>query len=171
MKTINAYQKLKSFAGKLDIISTNLRTTTGIEQLKSAKDFFVSIQALKIPIALTSLAADFKKKSKEEKYRGTDSMFNTWSELLSSTIEHATFLEESADIYKNAIDMQISGIEFSEEAQEALNKGSEAMLKGILISIKDFACLAVAVDITEKFVIPSMTKEELKPEIEDVTLN
>ncbi|QQR50560.1 hypothetical protein IPF86_01415 [Candidatus Nomurabacteria bacterium] len=172
MKTINAYLKIKDFSNRLEVIDTALRTTSGLEQLRSARDLLISMESLNITTALKSIAEYFKKEStgNEEEIR---KMFEIWEKVLLNAVTSVEDLLSFSEGFKAAIDLQISvaGEVMEKSEKEILQKGSDHMIKGMKMYIETFECLPTAINIFDIFILPSMTKDDLQPEMEDVSLN
>lgn len=176
MKTINAFLKVKDFAKRMEIINSSIRTTSGVEQLKYAKDYFVCIENLKVPEALKALAQSFKKESELcIDIENVSGMFLNWSFVLEQRAEQIEELFPDIKTFKEAIGMYLDSCRvamsiYSDEDKKILKKGIDAMVRGVELFVEDLTCLDHPVYIFETFVMPRMDSQELKPEIEEIEL-
>lgn len=174
MKTINAYLNVKNFTRKMEIIETAIRTSKGVEQLNSIKDFLVTAETLSIAESLGEIAKCFKKESVENREEEFREMFNNWGMLISDKTEAATSILNLSDALKKIIQTQTAanGKMVKDKDLQSIKESNGYMLKGITIFIQDFKCLPVAVNIFETYVMPNMSVKELQPEVEtEINLN
>ena len=177
MKTINALENVKKFSNTVDKMNTSLRMANeeGIEQLQSAKDYFVNMERFKIPLSLETLGESFSKESKVA-MKGKEEipeMLKTWGEYsfaMSSCIKDVlpifddckTFIDNLIPYYQGA-----PKDKFFFEAEKAIPQ----MISLIKNDLENFSCLKKAVKYFETYILPKMSKEERMPEIEEPNLN
>lgn len=171
MKTIDAYVKLKLFLKRVEIIDTSLRVSIFTEKLKSSKDYFVSLEELKISTALKTLAECFKREALKKENKIYSNSFLFWSKGLFEKAEKFENLSPYLETFKEIIDTSVRGSNNLKENDTCICTCS--VIEGVKLYIEDDSNLKRPILMFELFVIQKMTQKELTPsiEFEEISLN
>ena len=177
MKTITAFNNLRNFSIKVDRMQASFRVEKkeDMQRLLIAKDYFVSMEELKIPISLGVLAKSFEQESQittkcEEEL---SEVFQTLSELsfeVSVSMEkllpffeyYQMIAETLMSLYQND-----PNYEFSIKSKKTI----DTMIALIKNDLKYMFFIKKAIIYFETYILSKMTKEELVPEFENINLN
>ena len=169
MKAINAYGNVKNFVQKVEFINSSFRTENLVGQLTSAKDLFVIVESLKILESIREISEKFQMMEKQS-FGEYKEMFQTWNLLLLENVDALKVLNNNMENGKRILETAILCYKdariFSEDDVKACKESAEYMLKAAKLYGEEFSHLSHAVSIFEHFIMPKMSSEELKPEIE-----
>ena len=167
MKTINAYFKIKLFLKRIEIIETSIRTSAFPEKLKSSKDYFVSLEGLKISTSLKTLALCFKEEALKRDQGMYSMVFIFWSKKMTEKAEKIDALSFYLDTLKEEIKKTIIKYnKFFNESNSDKEERTCSVIEGVQFSIEDDFCLRMAISIFEIFILSTFNERELTPSIE-----
>jgi hypothetical protein len=159
MKDITAYTKLKIFLKRIEIIETSIRTSNFLEKMKSSKDYFVSLEELKILNALQTLAECFQKEASKKEKKIYSGIFLFWSQKFFLKVKKLEILIPYLETFKDIIDITVINCNLS-------NFDTCSIVEGVKLYIEEDSDLKRAISIFELFIISEMTQKERNIEIE-----
>jgi len=176
MKTINAFKCVKDFSLKVQRIRESLKDENILNQLKPAKEFFISFEVLNVIEAMKIVAESFALESEREDEEEVVEMFDSWHNSLMERADIFEELSEHFELFKQIIDVACLHYEganrFSDIQVKSIKESFRDILMAVRVSTEDLIVLEKVIYIFENWVMPNMTEDELilEPEFK-FTLN